>query len=131
MQIMNLGNLLLMAIVVWVTLWQPEMHTTFGFAGLNYGFAFLLAGIFLGILQPLTGLAMNAYSRKAEYRADRQAVEEGYGAALVTALKVLAKENFAHLAPAKLQVVLEYSHPPLSSRIAAIEAALPAETTEE
>ena len=125
MQIMNLGNLLLMAVAVWVTLWKPEMHTAFGFDGLNYGFAYLLASVFLGILQPAMGLAMNAYSRAAEYRADRQAVEEGYGAPLVTALKVLAKENFAHLAPAKLQVVLEYSHPPLSQRIAAIEEALP------
>ena len=69
----------------------------------------------------MTGMAMNAYSRFAEFRADRQAVEEGYGPALVTALKLLAKENFAHLAPAPLQVVLEYSHPPLAERIAAIE----------
>ena len=91
------------------------------------GFAYLITGIFLGIVQPLTGLGINAYSRAAEYRADAQAVKEGYGAAQVTALKVLAKENFAHLAPAKLQVVLEYSHPPMSQRIAAIEAALPRE----
>ena len=41
--------------------------------------------------------------------------------ALCTALKVLARENFAHLAPSKLYVVLEYSHPPLSQRIAAVE----------
>ena len=71
-------------------------------------------------MEPLIGMAMNAYSRFAEYRADRQAVLEGYGDALVTGLKKLAKENFAHLAPSKLLVVLEYSHPPLSERIAAI-----------
>ena len=131
MQIMNLGNLLLMAVVVWVTLWQPQMHTAFGFDGLNYGFAYLIAGIFLGIAQPLTSLAANAYSRAAEYRADRQAVKEGYGSAMITALKVLAKENFSHLAPAKIQVMLEYSHPPLSQRIAAIEETMaPAETEE-
>ena len=52
-----------------------------------------------GIIQPLTGMAMNAYSRFAEYRADRQAVQEGYGEAMVTALKKLARENFSHLAP--------------------------------
>ena len=59
----------------------------------------MLIGIFLGLTQPLSSMAMNAYSRRAEYRADRQAVEEGYGAALITGLKMLAKENFAHLAP--------------------------------
>ena len=121
-QIMNLGNLLLLAVVVWLTVRWTGMHTAFGFDAVNYGFAYLVTGVFLGLVQPVTGMAMHAYSRFAEYRADRQAVEEGYGPALVTALKLLAKENFAHLAPAKLQVVLEYSHPPLSQRIAAIEA---------
>jgi STE24 endopeptidase len=43
---------------------------------------------------------------------------------MITALKKLAKENFAHLAPSKLLVVLEYSHPPLSQRIEAVEKAL-------
>ena len=120
-QIMNLGNLLLLAVVVWLTVRWGGMHTAFGFDAVNYGFAYLVTGVFLGLVQPMTGMAMNAYSRFAEFRADRQAVEEGYGPALVTALKLLAKENFAHLAPAPLQVVLEYSHPPLSQRIAAIE----------
>ena len=50
-------------------------------------------------------------------------VEEGYGEALVTALKKLAKENFSHLSPSKINVLLEYSHPPLGERISAIESA--------
>ena len=120
-QIMNVGNLLLMAVVVWLAVRDPQLHATFGFSQVNYGFAYILMGIGLGLVQPLTGMAMHAYSRFAEYRADRQAVEEGYGKALVEGLKKLAKENFAHLAPAKLLVVLEYSHPPLSERIEAIE----------
>ena len=72
----------------------------------------------------MTGMIMNAVSRRAEYRADRQAVKEGYGPYLTAGLKKLAKENFAHLAPSPLLVVLEYSHPPLSQRIEAIEKAL-------
>ncbi len=122
-QIMNLGNLLLMATVVWLAVRDPQLHQAFGFEAVNYGFAYILLGIGLGIIQPLTGMLTSAYSRHAEYRADRQAVEEGYGDALVTGLKKLAKENFAHLAPSKLLVVLEYSHPPLSQRIDAIEKA--------
>ena len=123
-QIMNLGNLLLMAIAVWLTVRTPVMHEAFGFAEVNYGFAFILLSGLLGLIQPLTGMAMNAYSRHAEYRADAQAVKEGYGADLTGGLKKLAKENFSHLAPAKLLVVLEYSHPPLSERIAAVEKAM-------
>ena len=120
-QIMNFGNLLITAVVVWLTVCDPALHTAFGFEGINYGFAYILTGIGLGLIQPLTGMLPNAYSRFAEYRADRQAVREGYGSAMVTALKKLAKENFSHLAPSKLLVVLEYSHPPLSQRIAALE----------
>ena len=80
-----------------------------------------MGGVALELIQPLTGMIMNANSRRAEYRADKQAVAEGYGPAMITALKKLAKENFAHLAPSRLNVVLEYSHPPLSERIAAVE----------
>lgn len=123
-QIMNLGNLFLMALVAWVAVRSDDLHTIFGFSQVNFGFANILIGIGLGLIQPLTGMAMSAYSRFAEYRADRQAVKEGYGPMLVTALKKLARENFAHLAPARLLVVLEYSHPPLSQRIEAVEKAL-------
>ncbi len=120
-QIMNFGNLLLMAVVVWLSVRDPQLHAAFGFGEINYGFAYVLAGIGLSLTQPLSSMAMNAYSRFAEFRADRQAVQEGYDDAMVTALKKLAKENFAHLAPSPICVVLEYSHPPLSQRIARVE----------
>ena len=112
---------LLMAVAVWLTVRTPAMHEVFGFAEVNYGFASVLLGGLMGLIQPLTGMAMNAYSRFAEYRADAQAVKEGYGEALVGGLKKLARENYANLAPSKALVVLEYSHPPLSERIGAIQ----------
>lgn len=124
MQGMNLLNLLFMAVVVWLCVRIPALHEAFGFGEVNYGFAYILLGVGLGIVQPLTGLFMNGYSRRAEFRADHQAVKENYGRALCTALKILARENFAHLAPAKLLVKLEYSHPPIGDRIAAIEKAI-------
>ena len=120
-QIMNFGNLLIMAAVVWLAVREPALHEAFGFEEVNYGLAYVLLGVGLGLVQPLTGMVMSAYSRFAEYRADRQAVEEGYGEDLITGLKKLSRENFADLAPAKALVVLEYSHPPLSERIRAIE----------
>lgn len=123
-QVMNFGNLLLMAVVAWVAVTFPTLHTAFGFSEVNYGFAYILMSVGLGLVQPLTGIIMNAYSRFAEYRADKQAVNEGYGEAMITALKKLARENFAHLSPSRLNVVMEYSHPPLGDRIAAVEAEL-------
>ena len=126
MQIMNIGNLLLMGVLVWVAVREPLLHSAFGFAEgtVNYGFAYILVGSLLGLVQPLTSMLTNAYSRSAEYKADAQAVKEGYGPAMITALKTLAKENFAHLAPSRLTVLLDYSHPPLSERIAAVEKQL-------
>ena len=123
-QIMNVGNLFLMALTVWFSVSIPEIYTAFGFSEINYGFAYVVVGIFLNLVQPFTGMLRNAYSRKAEYRADKQAVSEGYGPDMITALKKLAKDNFDHLAPSKVNVVLEYSHPPLSSRIEAVEKEL-------
>ena len=124
MQIMNLGNLFLMALAVWVAVSQPMIYTEFGFDQINYGFAYVVVGSFLSLIQPFTSMVINAYSRRAEYKADKQAIEEGYGKDLVGALKKLAKDNFAHLSPSKINVVLEYSHPPLSDRIDAIEKQL-------
>ena len=76
--------------------------------------------------QSFLSIAENAVAADdtAEFRADRQTVEEGYGEAMITALKKLARENFAHLSPSKINVALEYSHPPLGARIEAVEAAM-------
>ena len=120
-QILNFGNMLLMGVMVWVVVSNPAFCEAFGFEGTNYGFAYLLLSVGIGLIHPLIGLLTNAYSRHAEFRADKQAVSEGYGPAMITALQKLARENFAHLAPAKLNVVLEYSHPPLAERIEAVE----------
>ena len=111
---------LAIALSGWLVISTPEVFTTFGFNGVNYGFAFVLMGYVLGIITPLIGLLTNASSRKAEYRADAQAVQEGYGEALISALKLLAKNNLADLSPDPLLVKLTYSHPTLDQRIGAV-----------
>lgn len=122
MQLLNLVNIGLTVVLLWLTVRDPALYKDFGFAAVNYGFALqLLSMAELPILQPLTDLLVNAVSRRAEYRADRQAVRDGYGAALSSGLKKLAKDNLADLSPSKLLVKLEYSHPPLSQRLTAIE----------
>ena len=122
MQIMNIGNFLIMAVMAWVSVSFPAIHSAFGFDGINYGFAIIITGIFLSLSSPISSMIINAYSRKAEYRADKQAVKEGYGEAMIAALKKLARENFAELAPTRISVLLEYSHPPLADRIKAVES---------
>ena len=124
LQLINLVNMALMGTVAYLAVSIPELHTAFGFEGVNYGFAYLLMGSGLGIVQPFMSLIINGRSRFGEYRADRQAVSEGYGEAMISALKKLARENFAHLSPSKINVILEYTHPPLAERIAAVEKEL-------
>ena len=123
-QLFNIGYIALISALVYGAVFVPEFYTQFGFERVNYGFAYLLVSVGLGVLQPLTSMAMNARSRAAEYAADRQAVIEGYGEPMISAFKKLAKDNFSHLAPSKINVVLEYSHPPISDRVDAVRAAI-------
>ena len=119
-QLLNIGYLLILATAIWLTVISPAIYADFGFSTINYGMSYMLSGITIGLLQPAVSLVLNAISRAHEYDADRQAVKEGYGEAMIRAFKKLAKDNFAHLSPSKINVVLEYSHPPISDRIDAV-----------
>ena len=111
-----------MAVLGVLALRTEGIFTAFGFDGINYGFAIILImSVEFAFISPLFGLLVNYSSRRAEYRADAQAVKEGYGDQLISALKKLARQNYADLAPSSLLVKLEYSHPTLSQRIIAIE----------
>ena len=123
-QILTFVQMSVLAVLAWLTLRTPEMFIPFGFDGVNYGFAMILImSVEFALIAPLFGLLVNFFSRRAEYRADAQAVREGYGDALISALKKLARQNYSELAPSPLLVKLEYSHPTLSQRIDAIEKA--------
>ena len=115
-------QMLILAVLAWLTLRTEALYPPFGFDSVNYGFAIILImSAEFALISPLYKMLTSAVSRKMEYRADAQAVSEGYGAALVSGLKKLGRENFSNLAPSPLLVKLEYDHPPLSERIAAIE----------
>ncbi|MBR3109371.1 MAG: M48 family metallopeptidase [Clostridia bacterium] len=121
-QILTFVQMLIIGVLAWLTLRSPELFRSFGFDKVNYGFAILLImSVEFALIAPLFGLLVNWHSRRAEYRADKQAVKEGCGDALISALKKLAWENFADLSPHPLLVKLEYSHPTLSQRIEAIQ----------
>lgn len=94
----------------------------FGFTTPYFAFGLILFGILIGPLDFLLGLPLNALSRRAEYAADAFAVKQGFKKEMTSALKVLQKENFGNLTPHPVQVLLTYSHPPMTDRLAAIEA---------
>jgi len=85
--------------------------------------------IFFGMLYApvdlVVGIFMQYYSRKNEYEADRFAVETtGESTSLADSLKKLSVSNLSNLTPHPFYVVLNYSHPPLLSRLKAIDAIL-------
>ncbi len=124
LQALGMMNSVIIALMAWLFVSVEAFYPAFGFSSVNYGFAYIMLGAALGVATPFTGIITNALSRRFEYRADRQAVSEGYGEAMIPALKKLARDNFAELAPSPLYVVLEYSHPPIDKRISEIEKSL-------
>ena len=124
-QVMNSIQMLILSVLAWFTLRTEAIFTDCGFDTLNYGFAvILIMSVEFALIAPLYGILVNYFSRLHEYRADRQAVSEGYGPALISGLKKLTKADFGDVAPSPALIVLEFSHPSLSQRIDAIEKAL-------
>ncbi len=119
---LNILNVLLIVVSLWAVVSLPEIYKDFGFDGVNYGFAFVLAGnVCLAFIAPFVGLFTSAMSRKFEYAADKFAADNGYGEALTSALKKLAKNSFSCLTPHPVVVALTYSHPTISQRVEYME----------
>jgi STE24 endopeptidase len=97
----------------------------FGFPEVHLGFSLILFIILIEPLSILLNIPLSAVSRKAEYRADGFAGKSGYQSAMISVLKVLARENFANLTPHPLVVKLTYFHPPVSQRIEMLSKKLP------
>ncbi len=97
------------------------MAQAFGFQEAHLGFALILFSILMEPLGILLGIPLSALSRKAEFRADAFAAQNSSAHSMISALKVLARENFANLTPHPLVVKMSYSHPPVSQRIHALQ----------
>jgi STE24 endopeptidase len=111
------------ALIINLVVSSQSLATAFGFSGPFFGFGLILFTILIEPLDFLLGLPVNYLSRRAEYAADRFAVKQGYKLPMLSALKTLTTENYGNLTPHPLQVLLTYSHPPMSDRLAAIEKA--------
>ncbi len=71
----------------------------------------------------LLSVVMMVLSRKNEYEADAYAAEvTGRPEDLISGLKKLSKDNLSNLTPHPFFVFLNYSHPPMLKRLAALES---------
>ena len=117
-------TVLLMAVVTAAAAWfalNPGISAEYGFSAMNPAFGvILLESVVLNPIITVLTVPRAAMARRYEYRADGEAVESGYGEALVSALKKLSRDNFSDLNPHPLIVTLEYDHPTTADRIGAI-----------
>lgn len=100
---------------------SDSFSAAFGFNETHLGFSIILFGILLEPIGLILGIPTSAMSRRAEYKADAAALKSGYSDAMVSSLKILARENFSNLTPHPLVVKMTYSHPPIAARIEALK----------
>ena len=100
------------------------LFDAFGVATISPHVGLVLFSILLEPVSKLLGVLANAWSRKHEFEADAYAAKAtGNGGALGEALKKLSVDHLSHPTPAALRVWLDYSHPPLLQRLAALQKA--------
>ena len=78
-------------------------------------------GILYSPISQFVGIFMNILSRKNEYEADAFAKETYDSTFLQQALKKLSVDNLSNLFPHPAYVFINYSHPPLLKRLAAMQ----------
>jgi len=108
--------------------WFYEMFFTSPASELRFGALYLLE-----ICEPLLLFWLTPIffwiQRKAEYEADRMAVDYGYGPEMQQALTKLFDENLSSLFPHPWFVAFNYSHPPFLLRQAALQKQISAAKT--
>lgn len=95
----------------------------YDFYGYSFAYSLILFSIISQPLNIVLGLYTNYLSRKAEYKADAFSKKYLDRRHMISALKVLARENFSNLSPHPLYVSLHYSHPTISQRVEALREA--------
>ena len=127
----SLGQTVQMIVMLGLVFHLTPAFEAFGFEGVNYYFALMLQTLLIWPLERGLSVIANRISRSHEYEADAFAAGEGYGEALISALRKLSRDSLSNLNPHPLIVRLEYSHPTLSQRIDAIEQVIAGGTGHE
>lgn len=112
--VLFLFSLLVKYSVLSTALGIPAEHHSFHIALITFGFLY-------SPISNITGIIMQAISRKNEYQADAFARETYNGKDLISALKKLSTDQLSNLHPHRWYVFFHYSHPPVLKRIEALE----------
>lgn len=100
---------------------QPALLAAFGVTRFSYYAGFVLFALALRPLGIVFSVLSCYVSRRYEFAADQFAARAvGDPEPLISALKKLSKDNLANLMPHPLLVNLQFTHPPVLHRIAAL-----------
>ena len=110
-------TLFIMSLIIF----NPEVSKAMGGEQLGIHLNLLAFGILYSPISHFIGIFMNVLSRKNEFEADAYAMNTYDGAFLQQALKKLSVDNLSNLFPHPAYVFINYSHPPLLKRLAAME----------
>lgn len=99
---------------------NSSVSVAFGFPNSNFLFSALLFFELFPLINIFSGLISNSFSRRYEYQADYYAATTYSKEEIISALKMIAKNNLSNLSPHPLLVLIYASHPPLSKRIEAV-----------
>ena len=97
------------------------LFAAFGVAETSVYLSLIFFGLLYTPISKVISIFLTMLSRKNEFEADAYAAEvTGEPETMVTALKKLSKDNLSNLTPHPFYVFLNYSHPPVPERIAAL-----------
>jgi len=106
-----------------LVLGSPGLYQAFFMSEESIYTGLLFFGLLYTPIELFLSVAMQMFSRKNEYEADRFAAETiDNPHRLIDAVKKLSATNLSNLTPHPFYVFLNYSHPPLLQRIQAIQA---------
>lgn len=110
-------TLFIMSLIIF----SPAMSEALGGSQMAIHLNLLAFGILYSPISHFVGLFMNMLSRKNEFEADAFAKETYDKTFLQLALKKLSVDNLSNLFPHPAYVFINYSHPPLLKRLAAMD----------
>ena len=101
---------------------SPIIYKDFGIDSPVLYLGFIFFALLFTPLSLILGTIANISSRKHEFEADAySATSLKQPEALISALKKLSVDNLSNLTPHKLNVFMNYSHPPVLERIEALQ----------
>ena len=118
---LNLATLAVALVFAYFIVAMPEVSQAFGFETANLAFSVYILFVFIAPVMLIMNIPANALSRRFEYEADAFEKEQAGKGVSISALKKLYKEDLGDLAPHPFVVMVEYSHPTLSQRVAAFD----------